>query len=162
MPLGSDYDIGTGIAPVNLATAANPGLRVFMGGLDELGVLFIGGAGGAADPPVLTLRQHTAASAGSSSNLAVVTDFWKKSEATLDNDEGWTHVTQAAGAVVTGTAQVQQMLYFVVRPEQMTTGPYISVDVGQTAVGAQVGTLIYIMGGMGVRDLGENMPIPLR
>lgn len=162
MPLGSDYDIGTGIAPVNLATGANTGLRVFMGGLDELGVLFVGGAGGAADPPIMTLRQHTAASSGSSSNLAVITDFWKKSEATLDNDEGWTHVTQAAGATVTGTAQVQQMLYFVVRPEQMTTGPYISVDVGQTAVGAQLGTLVYILGGMGNRDLGENMPIPLR
>lgn len=162
MPLGSDYDLGTGLAPVNLATGANTGLRVFMGGLDELGVLFIGGAGGAADPPVLTLKQHTAASGGSSSNLAVITDFWKKSEATLDNDEGWTHVTQAAGAVVTGTAQVQQMLYFVVRPEQMTTGPYVSVDIGQTAVGAQLGTLLYIMAGMGTRDVGENMPIPLR
>lgn len=162
MPLGSDYDIGTGIAPVNLATGANTGLRVFMGGLDELGVLFIGGAGAAAEPPIMTLKQHTAASAGSSSNLAVITEFWKKSEATLDNDEGWTHVTQAASQTVTGTAQVQQMIYFVVRPEQMTTGPYISVDVPSVGAGAQLGTLIYIMGGMGVRDVGENMPIPLR
>lgn len=162
MPLGSDYDIGTGIAPVNLATAANTGLRVFMGGISELGVLFIGGAGGAADPPVLTLRQHTAASGGSSSNLAVITDWWVKPEATLDNDEVWTYSTQAAAATVTGTAQVQQMIYFVVKPPQMTTGPYVSVDIGQTSVAAQLGTVLYLMGGMGFRGLGESMPIPLR
>lgn len=162
MPLGTDYDIGWGIAPVNLATAANPGLRQFMGGVDEVGVLFVGGAGGAADPPVLTLRQHTAASGGSSANLAVITDWWRKSEATLDNDESWSHQTQAAAATVTGQAQVQQMLYFLVRPEQMTAGPYISVDVAQTSVGAQIGALVYLIGGMSVKDIGENMPIPLR
>jgi hypothetical protein len=162
MPLGTDYDIGTGIAPVNLATGTNTGLRQFMGGIDEVGVLFIGGAGAAAEPPILTLKQHTASTGGSSSSLAVVTDFWKKPEATLDNDEGWTHVTQAAGATVAGTAQVQQMIYFVVRPEQMTTGPYISVDIPSVGAGAQLGTVLYIIGGMSVKDVAENMPIPLR
>lgn len=162
MPLGSDYDIGWGIAPVNLATGANTGMRVFMGGLDELGVLYVGGAGAAAEPPVLTLRQHTAATSGSSSNLAVVTDVWRKSEATLDNDESWTHLTQAASATVTGLAQVEQMIYFVVRPEQMTTGPYVSVDVADAGTGPMLGGILYLMGGMSVRDVGENMPVPLR
>jgi hypothetical protein len=162
MPLGSDYDIGLGAAPVDLNTAGATGLRQFMGGIDEVGVLYVGGAGAASEPPVLTLRQHTAASGGSSSNLAVVTDFWRKSEATLDNDEGWSHQTQAAGAVVTGQAQVQQMIYFLVRPEQMTTGPYISVDVADVGAAAQLGCVLYIIGGLSVRDVGENMPIPLR
>lgn len=160
--LGSDYDIGWGFAPVNLATAGGTGMRQFMGGLDELGVLYVGAAGIVGEPPILTLRQHTASTGGTSADLAVITEFWRKSEATLDNDETWTYVSQAAGATVTGIAQVEQMLYFAVKPEQMTAGPYVSVNVTDLTTGPMLGTVLYIMGGMGNRDLAQNMPVPLR
>lgn len=160
--LGSDFDVAWGIAPVNLATGANTGMRQYLGGLKEVGVLYLGGAGAAAEPPVLTLRQHTASTGGSSANWAVVTEFWRKSEATLDNDEGWSYQTQAASATVTGQAQVEQMIYFSVRPTQLTAGPYMSVDIADAGTGPMLGTVIYLLGGMDTRDLGQNMPIPLR
>jgi len=161
--LGSDFDIAWGIAPVNLATATNTGKRQFLGGLKEVGVLYIGGAGAAAEPPVLTLRQHTASSAGTSTDWAVVTEYWRKSEATLDNDESWSYQTQAAGANVTGQAQVEQMIYFSVKPTQLSAGnTYMSVDIADNFVGPMLGCVLYLLGGMDVRDLGQNMPNPLR
>jgi hypothetical protein len=161
--LGSDYDLNLGIAPVNLATGANTGLRQFMGNLDYLGVLFVGGAGAAAEPPVLTAKQHTASTAGTTSNLAVITDFWRKSETTLDNDEQWARVTQAASATVTGQAQVQQMIYFILQPENLSSGnSYVSVDIPSVGAGAQLGTLLYIPSGVSPRNLPEGMPIGLR
>jgi len=161
--LGSDYDIGLGISPVNLATGANTGLRQFMGDLDYLLVVFIGAAGAAAEPPVLTLRQHTLSAAGVSSNLAAVTTYWKKTETTLDNDETWTKVTQAASQTVTGTAQVQQMIAFKVQPEDLSAGcSYVSVDIASVGAGSQPGTLLYVLSGVSPRDTPENMPAPLR
>lgn len=161
--LGSDFDIAWGIAPVNLATANNTGMRQYLGGLREVGVLYLGGAGAAAEPPVLTLKQHTASTGGTSSNWAVVTEWWRKSEATLDNDEGWSYQTQAAAATVTGQAQVEQMIYFSVKPTQLSAGnSYMSVDITDNFVGPMLGTVIYLLGGMDTRDLGQNMPIPLR
>lgn len=161
--LGSDYDLALALAPVDLAAAANTGLRQYMGNLDYLMVVFLGGASAAAEGPVLTLKQHTASTAGTSSNLAVITEFWRKSETTLDNDETWTKVTQAAGATVTGQAQVQQMIAFVVRPEDLTAGnAYVSVDIADVGVGAQVGAVMYVLSGVSPRGLPESMFAPLR
>lgn len=161
--LGSDYDLNLGLAPVDLTTAANTGLRQFMGNLDYVGVLFIGGAGAAAEPPVLTVKQHTASTSGVTSNLAVVTDFWRKSETTLDNDETWTRVSQAASQTVTGLAQVQQMIYFIVQPESLSSGnSYMSVDVADPGAAAMLGCLLYIPSGVSPRQVPEGMPVGLR
>ncbi len=163
MSLGSNFDAGIGIAPVNLATGANTGARQFMGNLSSITVLFIGAAGAAAEPPVLTLKGHTAVTAGTTANLAVVDTWYTKSEATLDNDEAWTANTQAAAATVTGTAQVQQMIAFTVRPEQLAAGQkYISVDIASVGVGAQVGTLVYIAEGVSPHGVPTGMPVGLR
>lgn len=160
--LGSDYDIGIGIAPVDLNTAGATGLRQYMGGIDSLFVVFVGGASAALEPPVLTLKQHTLSSGGATANLAVVTEFWTKGEATLDNDETWTRTAQAAGAVVTGTEQVQQMIAFRVRTDSLTAGPYISVSVADPGAGSQLGMVLYVLEGLGVRDVPANMKAPLR
>lgn len=161
--LGSDYDITLGLAPVDLNTAGGTGLRQYMGDLDYLVVLFVGGAGAAAEPPVLTLKQHTASSGGTTADLATVTEYWTKSEATLDNDEAWVRSSQAASATVTGTAQVQQMIAFRVNPEDLTGGSkYISVNVADVGAAAQLGVILYIIGGVGVRGAPTIMPIGLR
>lgn len=161
--LGSDYDIALGLAPVDLNTAGGTGLRQYMGDIDYLVVLFVGGAGAASEPPVLTLKQHTASTSGTTANMATVSEFWVKSEATLDNDEQWVRTAQAAGAVVTGTAQVQQMIAFRVNPEDLSAGSkYISVDIADVGAAAQLGVVLYILGGIGVRGAPTTMLPPLR
>ena len=133
--LGSDYDITLGLAPVDLNTAGGTGLRQYMGDLDYLVVLFVGGAGAAAEPPVMTLKQHTAASGGTTADLATVT----------------------------GTAQVQQMIAFRVNPEDLTGGSkYISVNVADVGAAAQLGVILYIVGGVSVKGAPTIMPIGLR
>lgn len=161
--LGSDFDLATGIAPVNLTTAANTGARQFMGNLDYVTVVFIGGAGAVNEPPVLTLKQHTASTAGTTSNLATVTTVWTKSETTLDNDESWVATTQAASQTVTGTAQVEQLIAFVVRADQLSSGnKYISVDIADPGTAAILGCVIYVLSGISPRGLPTAMPVPLR
>src|SRR5688500_19989433 len=105
--LGSDFDIVLGIAPVNLSTGANTGARHHMGDAEAVVVLFVGGAGAASEPPVLTLKQHTAVTAGATADLAVAAEVWTQSETTLANDELWDGATAVAGAGVAGTAAVQ-------------------------------------------------------
>lgn len=160
--LGSDFDVSIGIAPVNLATGANTGARQLMRGVEYMTVLYIGGASAVAEPPVLTVRQHTAVTAGSSADLAVVTEYWHKSEATLDNDEPWVRVAQAASATVTGTAEMQQLIAFRVRADSMTAGPYLSVDVADEGTGPGLGCVVYLLGGLGDRAAATAMKVGLR
>lgn len=161
--LGSDFDLSLGVAPADLAGAASTGNRVFMGGVSSVTVVFVGAASAAAEPPVITLRSHTASTGGTSGDMATVTEFWTKTEATLDGDEQWVRATQAAGAVVTGTAEVQQMIAFNVRPEQLASGrKYISANVADVGVGAQPGTVFYILNGLGNRGTPVSQLPPLR
>jgi len=161
--LGSDYDIGLGLAPVNLTTTGGTGLRQYMGNLDYLTVLFVGGAGAAAEPPVLTVKQHTASTSGTTSNFAVVTEIFTKGETLLDNDEVWVRTTQAASQTVTGTAQVEQMIAFVLRPEDLSAGcSYVSVDVADPGAAAMLGTVLYILSGFSPRTVPASLAAGLR
>jgi len=161
--IGSDFDIGLGIAPVDLSAAANTGKRMFVGGMDYLGVLFVGAASAVGEGPVLTLKQHTASSSGTSSNLAVITTWWRKSGTTLANTETWSKQTQAASATLTLEAQKQQLVYFKVDCESLASGnSYVSVDIADVGAGAQAGCLLYVTSGLGLRDAPENMLASLR
>lgn len=167
--LGNRYDLGTGFAPVDMSVAANTGKRLYMGNCDAVDVVLIKAAGTAGQDPVLTLNQHDAASAGNSSTLAVITKYWVKSEATLDNDENWVEVTQAAAATITdpggaGTsAEEQQIVVFTVSKDQLTgANKYISVDVADVGANAQLGTVLYIMHGSIDKGAPSTMAKPLR
>jgi hypothetical protein len=134
--LGNKYDLGTGVAPVDLADGAATGKR---------------GAGTASEDPVLTLKQHTAASSGTSTDLDVIDRYWVKTETELDNDETWTEVTQVADAVVTATAEEEQIIVFTVSKDQLAAGnKWISVDIASIGAEAdpQVGTVLYIFHGV--------------
>lgn len=159
--LGSDFDLGIGIAPVDLGTAANTGLRQYMGNIDYLMVLFVAAAG--AQAPVLTVKQHTASTGGVSSNFAVVTEVWTKSATTLANTETWTRTTQAASQTVTGTVSVQQMIMFKLNPEDLTAGnSYVSVDVADPGAAACLGGLFYVLSGFSPRTVPASLPASLR
>ena len=55
MMLGESYDLSTGLAPVNLATAANTGKRLAMREVTSVDIVVIKGAGTAADDPAFWL-----------------------------------------------------------------------------------------------------------
>jgi|SRR5690606_21192007 len=161
--LGNRYDLGTGVAPVDLAGGASTGKRVFMGHADAVDVVFIKGAGTASEDPVLTLKQHTAASGGTSSNLAVIDRYWVKTEAALDNDETWTEATQVAAATVTTVGEEEQIVVFTVSKDQLASGSkYISVDVSDPGDDPQVGTVLYIYHGLNKQASPSTYLAPLR
>jgi SpoU rRNA methylase family enzyme len=152
MKLGESYDLSTGLAPVDMSTAANTGKRLFMQEVNSVDIVLIKAAGTAADDPVLTLKQHTASTGGTTTDLAVITSYNLKNEATLDGDETWTTVTQAAAATITdpggaGTsAESQQIVVIHVRADQLTPGnAYISLDIADVGAAAQLGTVLYIV-----------------
>lgn len=162
--LGPDYDLSIGFSPVDMAAAANTGKRVSMANVKSVDVVLVKAAGTAGEDPVLTLQSHTASTGGVSTNLAVITEYYVKSEATLDGDETWTKVTQAAAATISdpggaGTsAESEQIVVFNVRADQLPlTDNYISVDVADVGAAAQVGTLLYILH---KHDKGEPTSFP--
>lgn len=140
--LGRLYDIGLGFAPVDLNTAGATGKRFALS--HASGITFVFGvavAGGGTDDNVITFKQHTAYTSGTSSNLAAatvttstgITAYWVKAEAALDNDESWTEVTQADGATITlsgATYASQQVLLAVhVSADQLGDGyTHVSAD----------------------------------
>lgn len=161
--LGSDFDIALGVAPVDLAAGASTGFRLSMNNLEYVTVLFVGGASAAGEEPVLTLKQHTASTGGTTADLACVTEVFTKSEATLDNDETWVRTAQAASATVTGTEAVQQMIAFRVRADSLASGNrYISVNIADAGETAQLGCVLYILSGVNPRGLATSMRAPLR
>lgn len=152
MPLGDSFDLSVGIVPVDLSVGNNVGKRVGLSEVHSVTVVLIKAAGTAAQDPILTLRQHTDASGGTSTDLAVIDKYWVKSEATLDGDEQWTEVTQTAAATITdpggdGTsAESQQLVAFVIRADQLSPeNGYISLDVADVGLNAQIGTALYIL-----------------
>lgn len=161
--LGSDFDLALGLAPVDLTTGANTGFRLSMNNLQYVTVLFIGNASAASEAPVLTLKQHTASTGGTTTDLACVTEVFTKSEATLDNDETWVRTAQAASATVTGTEAVQQMIAFRVRADSLASGnSYISVNIADAGETAQLGCVLYVLSGVNPKGLATSMRAPLR
>jgi hypothetical protein len=118
--------------------------------------------------PAMTLKSHTLSTGGSSTSLAVITEYFVKSEATLDGDEVWTKVSQSAAATVAdpggaGTsAEQQQLVVFNVRADQMPAADnWLSVDIADVGTAAQLATVIYIIH---KHDKGDPtaFPAPLR
>lgn len=150
--LGRLFDIVAGVAPVDLSGAAATGNRVHLKNCGGATIVAFFGAGTAGDDPVLDLRQHTAASGGTSADLDVVTHYYLKSEATLDGDETWTRVNQSAASEITdpggaGTsAESQQIVVIEVEGTSLSDGyEWISLDVADTGANAKLGCVLYLL-----------------
>lgn len=140
--LGRLFDVGLGFAVVDLNTAGATGKRFAL--THATGITFVFSmavAGGGTDDNVITFKQHTAYTGGTSNNLAAatvssssgITEYWVKAETALDNDESWVAVTQADGAVVTlsgATYASQQVILAVyVSADQLGDGyTHVSAD----------------------------------
>ncbi|MFD4474695.1 hypothetical protein ACFWPU_01060 [Streptomyces sp. NPDC058471] len=162
--LGPDYDISVGVSPLDLGTARTGG-RINMANVKSVDIVFVKGAGTAADDPTVTLRHHTASTGGVSADLAVITDYYLKQETTLDGDETWTHVTQSAAATIVGngtSAETEQLVVVNVRADALPlTSNWLSLDIADVGTNAQLGAVLYIMH---KHDKGDpvDFPAPLR
>ena len=155
--LGRLFDIGLAWAPVD-AQSAQTGKRINLKHATGITFLVIKAAGTAGDDHSYVLKQHTAASSGTSADLTVVTKYYVKQETTLDNDESWEVFTQSAAAGITeagaaGTsAEQQQLIAFHVHSSQLSDGyAWVSLDSGGEGSNAQLSTCIYILHDLLVR-----------
>lgn len=165
--LGRLIDISTGVVPVDLQTAQT-GKRVSLKNAGGVTIVAFKAAGTAGDDPTFTLKQHTAASAGTTANLAIIDHYYLKNEATLDGDETWTKVTQAAAATIvdpggaTTSAEEQQIIVIEVDSRSLSDGyTYVSLDVADTGSNAQLGCVLYLLRDLAVARTPANLVAPL-
>ncbi len=158
--LGNKFDVCSGIAPIaDLAAGANTGHRLHMRNYDTVAVVFYKGAASAGTDTVTpTLQEHTLATGGSSQNLAAITTWYHKNEATLDGDEAWTEVTQAAAATISLTNAVipaanQAIVVFEVEAASLSAGyEWISLNIADPGTGGTIpGAVLYIPHGLRVK-----------
>lgn len=162
--LGRLFDIGSAFVPTDVVAGAVTGARVSMKNCS--GITFVLITNGASTDIIdIDVQQATAASGGTSGDLDVVTEWYKKSETTLDNDEVWTRVTQAAASEVTDMGAASEQLLAVVEIEanQLSDGySYISVNVPDAGSNATLFAAgIYIMHGLRFHRLPTRLPAPL-
>ncbi|OYP14072.1 hypothetical protein CFC35_05765 [Streptomyces sp. FBKL.4005] len=149
--LGRLVDVCVGAAPVDLSTAAVTGKRVALKGSGGLTIVVVKGAGTAGDDPTFTLKQHTANTGGTTSNLAVIDHYYLKSATTLAGTETWSKVTQTAAATIAdpggaGTsAESQQIIVIEVDAAQLSDGyTHVSLDCADVGTNAQLGVILYL------------------
>lgn len=161
-PLGRIFDIGLGVAPLDLQTART-GLRQSMKNCDGVLIVIVKGVGTDGDDQTFTLVEYTAASGGSSQNLASITEYFEKEELALDNDEAWVRVTQTAAATVAPgdpSAQFQAIYAIPVYSDQLSDGyGWIGLDNDGAGSAAQLGTVIYIPFGLAYPNIPANLPL---
>lgn len=161
--LGRIFDVGSMIMPVDLATGANTGHRIHLRNYNAITFVAAFNNGTAAEAPTITLQEHTAASAGTSTDLAVIDTYYKKEEASLDGDETWEEVTQTAAATITDADwddANQVIVAFCVDGTQLSDGyEWISVNIADTGT-AQVGAVIAIMHSLDIQRRPDLLADP--
>lgn len=167
--LGRLFDVCTGITPVaDIAAGANTGARIHMRNYQSLGVLFFKNAASAGtDTVTITLQEHTAASAGTSTDLVAITDWYEKSEATLDGDETWVENTQTAAATLALTnalvpAASQAIVFFEVEASALSAGyEWLSVNIADPGAGGTIlGGVFYIPSGLKIQRRPDLLAQP--
>ena len=129
--LGRLFDVAVGNVPTDAVAGAVTGLRVHL--KNYSGVTFVVcSAAGSTDITDVDLQQHTAASGGTTADLDVITRYYYKSEATLDNDETWTRGTQAAASEITNVGAASEQLLLVIEVEATSLADgyeWVSLDI---------------------------------
>src|SRR5689334_4118249 len=99
LKLGYTWDTGVGAVPVDLTTAGATGARLALkNGRCGAFVVTLAAAASGTEDVVFTLKEHTASTSGTTTNLANITTVWVKSATTLAGTETWTKLTQSASA----------------------------------------------------------------
>lgn len=145
-----NLDFQMGIAPINLAAGANTGSRI-LGNCRKVLVVLFKAAGAAGEDPELTMLQHDAASAGNSKALNFTT-IYQKLETTLDGDEVWDKVTQAAANTYQDATSGEVEAFIAVEIDtadlDVPNGyKWLSCNVADVGDTSQIGGLFYVKAG---------------
>lgn len=154
--LGRIFDIGSAFAPVDFNTSdAATGHRVHMRHHESIAFVLFKGAGTAGADPVVTVQEHNANTGGTSQNLAVITEFYSKTETTLDGDEVWVRTAQAAAATANmglTTAEEEGIHVIEFEAAQLSAGfEWISCNIAATVANAQLVSGLYILHGLKIQ-----------
>lgn len=163
--LGRLFDIGSVVAPVaDLAAGAQTGHRINLKNAGGVAfVVFMGAVSAGTDTFVPDVQAHNAASGGTSADLDVVTEWYIKHEATLDGDETWTRVTQAAASEVSLTgatyAASQVILVIEVEAAKLPDGyKWVSIDMADPGTGGtRAGGILAILYDLAVQRTPANL-----
>lgn len=164
--LGRLFNVAQIVAPVDLSTGAQTGIRVHLKDYDGCAFVYFAEAGTAGEDVDLDVQQHTASSAGTTSDLDVVTHWYSKREATLDNDEAWVKSTQSAASEVDlGDDEGESQIIAVVEvhADQLSDG-YEWVSCNTTDSGTttgKLGCILAILYDLTVQRAPENLAVPL-
>lgn len=164
--LGRVFDIGNGAVPQLFTGSGITGKNVSLQNCDGVTIIIHKMANGTTDDFAVDLQEVNGYN-GTPRDLDIITDYYVKSETTLDNDEAWVKTTQAAASEITaiaGTAEKEMIVAIEVRADQLSDG-YTHValnvpDFGNTDT--IYGSVLYILWGLHVQRAPENMPSMLR
>lgn len=163
LKLGYTFDVGAVAAPVDLTTAGFTGLRVCLKNAQSCAfVIPVAAAGSGTEDLVFTLKEHNAASSGTTQNLPIITTAWVKSATTLANTETWTKITQAAGATLTlagATYAAKQLILVVqVNTKDVDDGfDYVSLSVADPGTVSRLGAGLTLLSDLTVRRDPANL-----
>lgn len=164
--LGRLYDVSPCVIPIDISSGAQTGLRVNLRDWEGVAFVYFSDVGTAGEDTDLDIQQHTVATAGSPADLDVVTQWWSRREASLDNDETWTKHTQAAGSEIDlgdDEGELQTMAVVEVLADQLTDGySWVSCNVTDpgTTTG-KLGTVLAFRFGPKAARSPENLPTPI-
>lgn len=161
--LGKDFNIFPVIAPVDLASGAVTGGRVYLKDCSGVSFVYIADAGAAGEDVDLDIQEHNASTGGTSQDLDVVTQWYSKRATTLDGDDVWVRSTQtAASEVDLGADEGENQVIAVVEINtyQLSDGfEWVSVnttDSGATA--GKLGAVIAITHGLSYQRRPDLLP----
>ena len=150
--LGRIFDISQAINVVDLAGGATTGARVHLRNYDCCAIVVFKEAGADAEPVTFTVQEHTASTSGTSRDLAVITEYYHKTEATLDGDETWTKVTQTAAATfaqASGDSDMQAIIVVEIQAASLSADcQWISVNGSDVTTAGQFGGVLYLLHGL--------------
>lgn len=150
--LGRLVDFSDAIAPVDLSAGASTAKRVSVKRNSGLMVVLFKGAASSGTDPVITFKESTAFTSGTTQNMATPPAyFWQKAGATLAGSETWTQVltpssSYSSGALTLTGEQGHQGIYvWDILSEDLSAGyAYIEADIAKAGTVAQLGGLLYI------------------
>ncbi len=162
---GVEHDGSPVIVPVDLNTAGAEGKLVSM---KDCGVVtfdvLLAAAGSGVENIVITLREAQDGAGTGEVDLDVVTEYWRKAETTLDNDEQWTKVTQTAGDItIAGATYATQQVYvrFEVRAPQLSAGfTHVTCDIADPGSVARLASVTAVRGALNVQRAPESLAAP--
>jgi hypothetical protein len=169
--LGRLFDISTGFVPQAVNNSADvTGKRVSLKNAGGVTIVVVAEAGTAGDDLDLNLKQHTAASGGTSADLDVIDHYYYKTETTLDGDETWTRKNQTAASEITdatgglGTsAEEENIVVIEVDASELSDGySYVSLDA--TNAGSnnnKIAACLYFLRDLHVQRAPANLAAPL-